>query len=282
MLQNPQFESPYGNLQFYKYYLRSHVNKIFESNGANKAKTKHKQHVFGLLKILALKGASTTWDAAKVRFTNDLKKVREKEKEYRRLLVGRVDRGKYSSGLLDLCLVVRDGKSEKNKHADKYRLSLHGILYCLDVLGFNDKEIDVMASNYAHVLPKIFGKWNFLKSVVAEEVYTIKILARGLLLDNKNINDSSTIPIYELMSFVNTKYHKNFEQISEERLADQISYWFYTNLLYQDPTQKTSSIQKIKKIFAQNDDLKNWYLDFVRETSQHYKTSLENLQKIKL
>lgn len=282
MLHESKSESYYGNLQFYKYYLRPQLNRIFETNLTNKSRSKHKQHVFSLLKILALNGALTTWDVAKIILLNDLENVRIKEKGYRRLLVGRIDRGKYSSGLLDMCLVIKDGKSEKNKRADKYRLSLHGILYCLDVLDFTDREIDIMASKYVRVLPKIFGKWNFLKSVINQEVYSIKILAKGLLLDNKNINDFSIIPIYELISFVNMKYHRNFEKISEENLADQISYWFYTNLLYQDPTQKKiSSLQKVSKILEDN-KLKNWYLDFIREASQHYKKSLVNLQRIEL
>ena len=283
MLQELKPSPLYGNLQFYKHYLRPNINRIFESGLANKSRSKHKQHVFSLLKILALNGSCTTWNAAKIRFPNNLDKVRTKEKEYRRLLVGRIDREKYSSGLVDLCLVIKDGKSEKNKQADKYRLSLHGILYCLDVCDFTNKEIDIIALRYAHVLPKIFGKWNFLKSIINQEVYSIKILAKGILLDNKNINDLSIIPIYELMSFVNTKYHRNFETISEENLANQISYWFYTNLLYQEPTQnKISSLQKIKKILAEDIKLENWYLGFIREVTQYYKKSLVNIQHIKL
>lgn len=281
MPQESKLGSYYGNLQFYKYYLRSRVNKLFELT--NRSRSKHRQHVFSLLKILALNGSTTTWDAAKIRFPNDLSKIRTKEKEHRRLFVGRMDRGKYSSGLLDLCLIVNDGKSEKNKQANKYRLSLHGILYCLDVFDFTNKEIDTIASRYAHVLPQIFGKWNLLKSIINDEVYNIKILAKGLLLDNKNINDSSTVPIYELMSFVNMKYHKNFDIISEENLANQISYWFYTNLLYQEPTQnKISSIQKIKKIFAQDNELEKWYLNFLKEAKQYYKDRLTNIQLIKI
>lgn len=270
--------SPYGNLEFYKYYLRPHINKIFDLNTKNKVMRNHKNQVFNLLKSLALNGPLTTWNVAKIRFSNDISKVRTKEKEYRRLLVGRIDRGKYSSGLVDLCLVVKDGKSENNKYADLYRLSLHGILYCLDVLGLTNKEIDIMAARYAQILPKVFGRWTFLKSILGEEVYNIKILAKGLLLDNKAINDTTILPIYELMSFINIKYHKYFEAISEENLADQITYWFYTNILYQQPTRNKNSFQKIKQVLDNDHELKKFYLDFVGEVNKYFKERFSRLE----
>ena len=55
-----------------------------------------------------LNGTGTTWDMAKVMDPNDISKVRTREKNYRRLLIGRVDRGKSSEGILQLGLVVKD------------------------------------------------------------------------------------------------------------------------------------------------------------------------------
>ncbi len=49
-----------------------------------------------------LNGTGTTWDVAKVMVLNDISKVRSREKNYRRLLIGRVDRGKPSEGILQL------------------------------------------------------------------------------------------------------------------------------------------------------------------------------------
>ena len=49
-----------------------------------------------------LNGTGTTWDVAKVMVLNDISKVRSREKNYRRLLIRRVDRCKPSEGILQL------------------------------------------------------------------------------------------------------------------------------------------------------------------------------------
>jgi hypothetical protein len=55
-------------------------------------KTEHQQNVQHLLRILMLSGTGTTWDMAKVMVLNDILRIRTREKNYRRLLIGRVDR----------------------------------------------------------------------------------------------------------------------------------------------------------------------------------------------
>ena len=49
-----------------------------------------------------LNGTGTTWDMVKVMVLNDISKVRRREKNYRRLLIEQVDRGKPSEGILQL------------------------------------------------------------------------------------------------------------------------------------------------------------------------------------
>ena len=99
---------------------------------------KHQQNVQNLLKIMSKNESMTTWDLAKISIPNDISKLREREKVYRRLLVGRKDKGKHSDGILNLGLVIKDGKSLKTGIADKYRLSLYGILYCIDVMNLDN------------------------------------------------------------------------------------------------------------------------------------------------
>ncbi|MGI9566510.1 MAG: hypothetical protein ACR2LL_05795 [Nitrosopumilus sp.] len=268
----------YGNLFSYKYYLRPLAHRLY--GNSPKTKIKHQQNIQKLLQNLFLNGTSTTWDMAKTRFHNDVSAIRTKEKEYRRLLVGRTDRGKHSAGVLDIGLVVKDGKSyKKGSPSDQYRLSLHGILYCLDVLNLNYKDIDKMVSKYANVLPKIFGKWEYLKSVLKDvDVYKLKILSKGLLLDNPNLSTYQGVPLYELMSFLNIKYRRYFESILEKDLAEQISYWFYTYLLYQRKSSKTDNkkdtvhlgVQKLQRIFDRDKELKDWYVEFFKEAETYY------------
>ena len=149
--------SCFGNLQSYKFHIRPNANQVFGVLDKKKSKTNHQQNVLNLLKVLMLNGSGTTWNMAKNKTPNEISNVRTSEKNYRRLLIGRVDRGKQSDGILQKGLVVKDGKSFRRAPADKYRLSLPGILYCLDVLDPSNKEIDTMTSKYAHILPKVFA-----------------------------------------------------------------------------------------------------------------------------
>ena len=275
----------YGNLHAYKMYTRPTAQRIFGAYSFRKKQgIKHHENVQRLLEILALNGTLTTWGMAKTHIA-DSRGIRIKEKENRRLLVGRMARGKHTIGLLESGLVVKDGKSYAKAPADQYRLSLHGILYCLDVLDLSDKQIDIMAEKYANVLPMVFGKWDYLKSHIGNEVYRLKNLAAGLFMDNIQISKISNFPVYELMTYLNVKYQDNFEQINEEDLANQISVWFYTNLLV--PTKfrrsgKHSSleIKQWKKIIQMDDSLKKWYYGFVDEAMKFYNNRFIKLKKL--
>lgn len=222
----------YGNLHAYKMYTRPTAHRLFgKYSFRKKTGPKHHENVQRMLEILAVNGTLTTWGMAKTHL-DDSKSVRTKEKDYRRILVGRMARGKHTLGLLDVGLVVKDGKSYMKVPADQYRLSLHGILYCLDVLDLSDRQLEKMAEKYTNVLPWLFGKWNYLKENIGNEVYRLKSLAAGLFMDNVQIANITNFPVYELMTYLNIKYQNNFEQISEEDLANQISYWFTPRYLY--------------------------------------------------
>ena len=271
----------FGNLQAYKFHIRPTAQRHFGDFSQIK-KTKYQQNVQHLLRILMLNGTGTTWDMAKVMDPNDISKLRTREKNYRRLLIGRVDRGKSSEGILQLGLVVKDGKSFKRAPADQYRLSLHGILYSLDVLRLTNYEIDILSSKYAHILPKIFGKWDYLKSIIGKDVYNLKILAKGMLLDDQKSAEFSSFPFHELMLFLFIKYSKNIEHISEHDFADQISFWFYTSLLYNpkqylDKRKRTLGVKKLMRIFQEDEKIAKWYMSFFNETKAFYKEGLQIL-----
>lgn len=267
-------DATYGNLQNYKLYLRPNAHTHYGSPDEKKsALSKHQQNVQTLLKIMSKNESMTTWDLAKISIPNDISKLREREKIYRRLLIGRKDKGKHSDGILHLGLAIKDGKSLKTGVADKYRLSLYGILYCMDVLNLSNKDIDKIAEKHSEILPKVFGKWDYIKSKIGDKAYRIKLLANGLLADNPQIQVQPGIPFYELMSYLHIKYQRNFESILEEKLAEQISYWFYINLLYQ-PIQKGNSdnvgISNLNQLFEDDVKLKKWFLVFFKESKKYY------------
>ena len=276
----------YGNLHAYKMYTRPMAQKIFGTvSFRKKTGPKHHENIQTILEILALNGTLTTWGMAKTHL-NDSTNIRTKEKEYRRLLLGRSSRGKHLPGLMDVGLVVKDGKSMLKAPADQYRLSLHGVLYCLDVLDLTDKQIDTMAEKYVHVLPMVFGKWSYLKKFISNEVYRLKILAGGLFMDNLQIANISNFPVFELMTYLNIKYQNNFEQIDERDLANQISYWFYTTLLVPSklkPSKKRTSleIKQWKKIFKDS-EIEKWYYEFVDDAIKFYEKRFKSMKKLQL
>ncbi|RDJ32455.1 MAG: hypothetical protein DWQ18_07715 [Crenarchaeota archaeon] len=275
----------YGNLHSYKMYTRPTAQRLFGSYSfRKKSGPKHHENIQRMLEILALNGTLTTWGMAKTHL-DDSKSIRSQEKEYRRLLMGRMARGKHTSGLLDVGLVVKDGKSMLKIPADQYRLSLHGILYSLDVLDLSNKQSDTLASKYSHVLPMVFGKWDFLKEIIEDEVYRLKILAGGLFMDNIQIANITNFPVYELMTYLNVKYQNNFEQINEEDLADQISFWFFTTLLVPSrlgnaKKQTSLALSQWKRIFKEDPELKKWYYGFVDEAIEFYSKRFKTIKKL--
>ncbi|MDH3617237.1 MAG: hypothetical protein OEM89_00770 [Nitrosopumilus sp.] len=278
-------EIVYGNLHAYKMYTRPKAHRLFGSESfRKKPSTKHHENIQRMLEILALNGTLTTWGMAKTHMDNSTG-IRTKEKEYRRFLMGRMARGKHTIGVLEAGLVIKDGKSYAKAPADQYRLSLHGILYCLDVLDLSYPQIDRMAENYGKILPLVFGKWNYLKENIGNQVYRLKKLASGLFMDEIQISKISNFPVFELMTYLNVKYQNNFEQIDEEELANQISIWFYTNLLVPTKFRKSGrrrslEIKQWKKIVHEDPYLKKWYYGFLKEAMKFFNKRFSKIKKL--
>lgn len=270
----------YGNLQSYKMYVLPKAKQLFGSYSFRRKSTiKHHYNVQKMLEILALYGPLTTWGMAKIVLHNELSDIRTKEKEYRRLLKGRKDRGKHSPGVLDMGLVVVEGKNYERAPSDVYRLSVHGILYCLDILELTNKEIDIMAKHYSHVLPLVFGKWEYLKLVAGSDVYRLKTLASGIFLDNIQVTKLSKFPVFELLTYLSIKYQEYFESIEEKKIAEQLSCWFYTHLFLPESKSKTNEDSKMKKIF-EDKEIKKWYYVFVKESIDFYEHRFAIIKKM--
>jgi len=264
----------------YKYHIRPIARKKY---GTIDSESKHKKNVQEILKILALDGPLSTWDMTKSHYSSDSSLMRTKEKEYRRLLIGRKDRGQYSEGILDLNLVVVDSKSNKRNSGNIYRLTLFGILYCFDVLDFSKSDIDKIAKNYEILLPFVFGKWDFLKSIIHEHIYNITLLGKGLLFDNPNIVKIENLEFFELISFFNFKSNNMTQSLNEEKMGELISLWFYTTLMY-FPRLLAKSNRKNQKllniIFSKDLELKIWFNNFILEAQLFYKNGAKILEDL--
>ncbi len=274
-------ERRFQNLLSYKYFIRPSAHRLY---GNIHYKSKHQENVQKILRILALEGPLTTWDMAKIKFATDSSKIRVREKEFRRLLVGRTDRGRHSQGIIDLNLVLVDSMSTKRNPGNKYRLSIFGILYCLDALNFNEQEIDVVAKKYDLVLPLIFGKWKFLKSKIGSNVYNLSLLGKGLLFDNPNIIKIINPKFYELISYFNIKSNNDSQFLNEEKLGNAVSLWFYITLLYfpfLNEKQKSRNQDKYLKSILKNDpELLSWFSKFLEEAQTYYKERSRVLESI--
>ena len=281
---------PYGNLQAYKTYIMPNIYQIlFQNNYKKIPKNKHAENILYLLEILLRHGVCTTWQIAKNNSKDNMEKLRTKEKEYRRLIIGRNDKKRHNIGLLELGLVVQDGFNFNRAPAAQYRLSLHGILCCIDILDLDDAEIDKIASNYSDILPKIFGKWEFLRSIIGKDIYKIQILAKGIILDSLIPLQESDFVLSEIMSFVHIKYKHKLESIDETDLAEQISFWFYTNLLYHPKKNKQRKLDqkelfhtKLAKVLSKDTNLKKWYNSFLIEIKNYHKTQYRTIRRFKV
>jgi hypothetical protein len=273
------YDGKMPNLLSYKYYIRPTAHQLY---GKESSKSKHHQNVHKIIKMLALEGPLTTWDMAKIRFATDNEKIRSKEKEYRRLLIGRTDRGKFSSGIIDLNLVLIDSKSTKRNPGNKYRLSLYGILYCLGQMDFSEDEIDKIAKKYAVILPLVFGKWEFLKSNLGKYVYNISLLGKGLLFDNLNIISIKKDEFYELISFFGIKANTLTESFNERKIGELIALWFYITMLYLPNLIEDKNNKILYKILRKDQELQKWFSDFIAEANNFYRQRSKMLENISI
>jgi hypothetical protein len=147
-------------------------------------------------------------------------------------------------------------------------------------MNLSEKDIEKMAEKYTDVLPQIFGKWNYVKTIIGNDADRLKTLASGMFMDNIQISNITSLPIYELMTYINVKYQNNFEQINEEDLADQISYWFYTNLLISSK-KSNNSTKHWKKLLDSYPALKKWYYKFVDEAILFYTNRFKQIKNLK-
>ena len=194
------------------------------------------RNFFTIIKILAERGPSTIKDIVEHdERTTKFKNTYSRYISYRRIILG--DKKTQVKGLVEKGVVV-PAKSEDRLHK-KYELSHMGIFYAIRL--FMDTEIvvsgnyknmlrmdskvrwydyskqtefpttiiDVVAKNYSHKLPLIFGKWDYLKENPRIDVY--------LLFDLTNISYgySSNILMNPYIS-ANNKYSLDFSSFDAE------------------------------------------------------------------
>ena len=86
------------------------------------------------------------------------------------------------------------------------------------------------------------------------------------------------------MTYLNIKYQNNFEQITEEELANQISYWFFTTLLVPsklgNKKRTALEVKQWKQVINGDNDLQQWYYKFVDEVIKFYNNRFKSIKKL--
>ncbi len=199
------------------------------------------RNFFTIIKVLAERGASTVNEIVEADgLSQQFKHKYSRYITYRRVILG--DEKSHVTGLIQKNAIVAS-KAEGKLHK-KYELSYYGIFYAIKL--FMDVEIisggnyrgmlkmdskvrwydyskqvefpttiiDILAKNYSHVMPLVFGKWNYLKKNPRVNVY--------LLYDLSTVKYGSKILLNDLISS-NCKYSIAFNTFDGD-----ISLGFYT------------------------------------------------------
>jgi len=199
------------------------------------------RNFFTIIKVLAERGTSTINEIVESDGLSQQYKHRcSRYITYRRVILG--DKKSHVTGLIEKGAVVAS-KAEDKLHK-KYELSYHGIFYAIKL--FMDLEIvysgnyknmlkmdsrvrwydyskqvefpitiiDILAKNYSHVMPLVFGKWDYLKKNPRINVYH--------LYDLSTVKYGSKLLMNDLIS-ANCKYSIAFNTFDGD-----IALGFYT------------------------------------------------------
>jgi len=259
-----------GNIQAFRNLVLPVSEELFGSRFSTSL-SKHKQYVQEMLKLLSLNGSMTTWELAKSSIILDLDSMRSRDKVFRRLILGRTDRGKSNPGVLDIGLVTTTNSIPNS--SNKYRLSAHGLLYCLAVLDLSDDEINRIVSNYSDIFPKIFAKWSLINSYFKNSIELLKKIGDTYVYENRHLTKFTSFPFVEINDYIHTKYVNFYESISESDFADEVSYWFFTNLPIEYVLTGKNTHKLLENwtcLFEEDLDLKNWYYSFLLEMKNFY------------
>jgi len=175
------------------------------------------RNFFTIIKVLAERGSSTINEIVEADgMYQQFKHKSSRYITYRRVILG--DRKANVTGLIEKGAVI--ASKTEDKLYKKYELSHQGILYAIKLfmdleivnsanyknllnmdtkVGWYDYStqvkfpitiIDILAKNYSHVMPLIFGKWDYLKKNSRVNVYQLYELSMVKHGSNLFMNDS--------------------------------------------------------------------------------------------
>ena len=271
--------------------------------GLKNPKKKSGQYAIRLIiEHLAFHKQSTCEEIAQKEFEKDIqtnRKLKSITDDIRKFI---------KNNLIWLRLVEEDGfKKLGNKNIKAYSLTPVGVLYAIHLFGNLELEYDfrtrenynevnlemvrVLAKEYPHIFPKVFGKFENLEKIVGEEFEMTVIDSFSTLFSEPepgNYDDSMMLTDFAKYNFWSSELTTTSP---DPLIAEQFSLIFYVNLLssiehifqsrafYQWAKQKNQdkSIRKkqIEKAYQEankiwfeildsDKNLKKWYYDFFK------------------
>lgn len=231
----------------------------------------YKENKIKIIKYLAIKGSSSTWDIGKI----FQKATKDSGENYaRRIILGRKSRGKEISGLIDLGII---DKIKLDDGGVNYHLSVYGLLFAIKLFDFSTKEWKSLAKNNSDTFPVIFDKIDYLQKNKID-LNILKIIAEG---NFSKITRSITENLFysEMLNILLKDFPIRF-LVSKEMFSAFVSYWFYTYLYYDMVIQKKQPRQKWIDLIKNEWKLYEWYRLEIFNAFEYYSKNHKDSESI--
>ena len=231
----------------------------------------YKENKIKIIKYLAKKGSSSTWDIGKT----FQKAAKDSGENYaRRIILGRKSRGKEIPGLIDLGII---DKIKLDDGGVNYHLSVYGLLFAIKLFDFSTKEWKSLAKNNSDTFPVIFDKIDYLQKNKID-LNILKIIAEG---NFSKITRSITENLFysEMLNILLKDFPIRFS-VSKEMFSAFVSYWFYTYLYYDMVIQKKQPRQKWIDLIKNEWKLYEWYRLEIFNAFEYYSKNHKDSESI--
>jgi len=220
--------------------------------------------------------------------------------------------------LIPLSIVKISGtKKEYNKNVEQFSLTPFGILYTIHLFtltkegkvpdddSFDDYDLKMirnLVKEYGFLLPKVFGRLSVFENIIGKNFeYAIGLLGINYQFGGASLPIDTHL-LNESIEFLYLDKSRQKKPIGD-RLAEEISFLIYNNLLEnleiyerkslkQTRKLKEKSLEKLhkkaqrdarakwKKIIKSDPKIKKWYYDFIDSAINHYKIKKAEIIKL--
>lgn len=237
-----------------------------------------------IMKVLSEKGKCTVSDIVE----NDGYSERKKDKRNRNKIYSKIIEGlpeENIDGLRKKTIVQIAGTVMTSKPTKQYELSHFGVFYAIHLFAKGEKKrnfLDIIASNYKHLLPLIFGKWEIIKKEFGENLEILiefademDPLLRVIRLDNPllNVSQLSDKPIF--ITPVSGIPQPKMVLAKPSYFTEEITLWFLTVQL------DLLGFNKWKRGIMKDEEIHSWYYHYITKLLERERENLREVRYVK-